>query len=210
MNEKKYVSRGGEKLAGAWEAFGFSVEGRTCLDVGVSTGGFMDFLLQHGARLVMGVDVGYGDVAYNLRIDPRVVLFERTNARLMSLDVLLTHKGWKAASEEWKTQKHQCLADISLVVMDVSFISILKILPTLKMILPPDFEVVSLVKPQFEARKEEVGTGGIIRDEGVHDLVLERTKTGAVELGFEVLGVCDSPILGGKGNREFFMHLRSR
>jgi 23S rRNA (cytidine1920-2'-O)/16S rRNA (cytidine1409-2'-O)-methyltransferase len=121
----------------------------------------------------------------------------------------MAHKGWKAADEGLKARKEAVLSEISLVVMDLSFISVLKVLPALISWISRPFECVVLVKPQFEARREEVGSGGIIRDSGVHDLVLERTRAGVLELGFEILGECNSPILGGKGNREFFLHLKA-
>ncbi|MSR88072.1 MAG: TlyA family RNA methyltransferase [Candidatus Margulisbacteria bacterium] len=201
-----YVSRGGDKLAGAHEIFKFDIQDKVALDVGVSTGGFMDFLLKNGARCAMGIDVGYGDVDYQLRIDPRVVLFERTNARLVTRDMLLTHRGWKGKA--LKENAADLLSDISLVVMDVSFISILTILPAILPLISPSSALVLLVKPQFEAKREDVGPGGIIRDPAIHQSILDRIDTKVRDMGLTILGQCDSPILGTKGNKEFFLYLK--
>jgi 23S rRNA (cytidine1920-2'-O)/16S rRNA (cytidine1409-2'-O)-methyltransferase len=185
-----YVSRGGIKLAGALDAFKVDPKGKICLDVGASTGGFTDCLLQRGAAKVFAVDVGYGIIDWKLRNDPRVVLIERTNARNLTLSDL----GLRTL-------------DIGLAVIDVSFISLDKILPAVKTVLAPGATVIALIKPQFEAGKGEVGKGGIIKDPKVHAEVVEKIKTGAEKLGFAVMGVIDSPITGMDGNKEFLIYL---
>ncbi len=187
-----YVSRGGDKLQGAWKAFQFLIEGRVCLDVGLSTGGFTDFLLRNGAKLVFGVDVAYGEVDFSLRNNSKVVLVERTNARTLTRAML----GREEAD------------DISLVVMDVSFISVTKVLPAIQKIARPDADYVILIKPQFEAEKGQVGKGGIIRDPAIHDQILKNVTEKLENLGFLVTKSCESPILGGKGNKEFFFLLK--
>ncbi len=185
-----FVSRGGLKLDGALNHFGVEVGGRIALDVGASTGGFTDCLLQRGALKVFAVDVGYGQLAWKLREDPRVVNMERTNIRDLNPGDL---------------------CDLpSLAVIDASFISLEKVLPSTLPLLSPEAELVVLVKPQFEVGRGEVGKGGIVRDESKHQMVLERIAASAMLLGCEVLGRCDSPINGAKGNREFLMHLRKK
>lgn len=182
-----FVSRGGLKLAGALTHFGVDVTGKTALDVGVSTGGFTDCLLQNGAVRVYCVDVGYGLIADKLRHDERVVLFERTNFR---------HFDKSLISEK-----------IDISVIDVSFISLRLILPVLRELLSAGSEVLSLVKPQFEVGKGEVGKGGIVRDPAKVDRVLGELEAFAVDLGFTFNGLCESPITGAKGNREYFFSL---
>ena len=183
-----FVSRGGLKLAGALGLFGVRPAGRIALDVGASTGGFTDCLLQRGASRVFAVDVGYGQLAWKLREDPRVINLERTNIRDLRPGDLPESP--------------------SLAVIDASFISLEKVLPSTLALLSPDAELVVLVKPQFEVGRGEVGKGGIVRDEEKHRQVLQRIEESARSLGCEVLGCCDSPILGAKGNREFLLHLR--
>ncbi len=182
-----YVSRGGLKLEKALDDFKVDVKGLIAADIGAGTGGFTDCLLQRGAKKVYAIDVGYGQFAWKLRQDKRVVVIERKNARELTADDL----------------EH-----VDLVVMDVSFISILKILPAISGILKDGGDVVTLVKPQFEAGKGEVPRGGVIRDKKVHELVLKNTKAGAEALGYKFLGQTTSPITGRDGNIEFFMHLR--
>lgn len=199
-----YVSRGGLKLEGAIKQLTINnlpagrqgeqltIKNKVCLDVGVSTGGFTDYLLQNGAKKVYAVDVGYGQLDWKIRQDPRVIVIERTNARYLTKQALMP--GFP-----------DTLEPIELCVMDVSFISILKILPALKKVLSPGAEIVSLVKPQFEAKKEQVEKGGIVKDPKVHQEVLEKIKKGSSDQGFKVAGVCESPIIGADGNKEFFV-----
>ncbi len=183
-----FVSRGGVKLAHALEAFALEVAGRTAIDVGASTGGFTDCLLQRGAAKVFAVDVGYGQLAWKLREDSRVVSLERTNIRQLTPDRLS--------------------AVPDLAVIDASFISLDKILPPTLALLPAGGEVVALIKPQFEVGRGQVGKGGVVRDPGQHEAVVERVRMEAESLGCTVLGVTESPLLGQKGNREFLIHLR--
>ena len=179
----RFVSRGGEKLAHALARTGVTVEGTRCLDVGASTGGFTDCLLQHGAAYVVAVDVGYGDFAAKLRDDPRIELHERTNAR--SLDPL------------------DPPAD--LVVMDVSFISITTILPAVVRSVRPGGDLLLMVKPQFEAGANAVEKGGVVRDPVMHASTVAKVMLAALDLGLRVRGVVRSPLLGPAGNREFFL-----
>ena len=183
---KTYVSRGGEKLAAALDAFGIDPTGRVCLDVGASTGGFTDLLLQRGAARVIAVDVGYGQLAWSLRQDPRVTVLERVNIR--HLDRLPQ--------------------PANLAVIDVSFISLRLVLPRVRELLSPPGDVVTLVKPQFEVGKGAVGKGGIVRDPDQHRLVVSELRKFAEDAGYEVAAEIPSPILGAKGNREFLLHLR--
>ncbi len=184
-----YVSRGGLKLAEALQTFDLDVAGRTAIDVGASTGGFTDCLLQKGAARVFAVDVGYGQLAWQLREDDRVVNLERTNIRTL--------------------QPEQLDETPDMAVIDASFISLDKVLPpTLKLLLPGS-DILALIKPQFEVGKGLVGKGGVVRDPELHEQVIARIKDLASELGCRVLGLCESPILGPKGNREFLIHLRT-
>lgn len=185
-----YVSRGGLKLEEAIRVFGIHFEGRVVLDIGASTGGFTDCALQNGARLVYAIDVGYGQLAWKLRQDPRVVVMERTNFRY------LTPAEWSGETPD-------------LAVIDVSFISLSKILPPLKALLHPEGWAMSLVKPQFEAGKELVGKKGIVRDPAVHRKVLRDFVVTANQSGFDVVNLAPSPITGGEGNVEFLSWLRS-
>ncbi len=186
-----YVGRGGLKLAAALKEFKIDVAGKIGLDIGASTGGFTDCLLQHGATKVYAVDVGYGQLAWKLRQDNRVKVVERTNARNLTLNDL-----------ELKA------SDISLSVIDVSFISLSKILPTVYNLLLDNGEVIALIKPQFEARKEQVGKGGIVRDKKVHQEVIEKVKAEAEAIGFKAQGIIQSPITGAEGNIEFLIYLK--
>jgi len=183
-----FVSRGGLKLEKALESFAIEVAGRIAVDVGASTGGFTDCLLQRGAARVFAVDVGYGQLAWKLREDPRVVNLERTNIRELTADRLGERP--------------------TLAVIDASFISLDKVLPSTLALLTADAEVIALIKPQFEVGKGEVGKGGVVRDIRKHALVVEKVTETALALGCRVLGVTESPILGPKGNREFLIHLR--
>ena len=183
-----FVSRGGLKLAQGLEAFRIDPAGRIAIDVGASTGGFTDCLLQRGVQQVYAVDVGYGQLAWKLREDPRVVVLEKTNIRHLQPEQL------------------EPLPD--LAVIDASFISLSLVLPPTLALLQRPAEVVALIKPQFEVGKGAVGKGGIVRDPKLHDEVLATMKQLAKELGVELLGICDSPITGADGNREFLMGLR--
>lgn len=188
-----YVGRGGVKLAHALDAFGIGVEARVALDVGASTGGFTDVLLQRGAARVVALDVGHGQLDWKIRSDPRVVVIERMNARSLT-----------------GADLPENLRVFGIVTIDVSFISLRHILPVIPPLLAPDADVVALVKPQFEARREEVGKGGIVRDEGVRTRVVEDVTAVADTLGLTRQAVVDSPIDGMEGNREFLMHLRQQ
>jgi 23S rRNA (cytidine1920-2'-O)/16S rRNA (cytidine1409-2'-O)-methyltransferase len=181
-----YVSRGGLKLAAALDAFGVSVQDTICADVGASTGGFTDCLLQQGAARVYAIDVGYGQLAWKLRQDQRVVVMERTNARYL-----------EALPEP-----------AEMVTLDASFISLKLLFPAIVGWLAADADVIPLVKPQFEARREQVGKKGVVRDPAVHSQVLERVAGYAMAHGLAVHGLIRSPITGPAGNVEFFMHLR--
>ena len=185
-----YVSRGGGKLAGALDAFaGPPITGRRCLDVGASTGGFTDVLLQRGAREVVAVDVGYGQLAWALRTDERVHVLERTNARSLTpadIDGL-----------------------VELAVGDLSFISLRLVLPALATCVQQDGDMVLLVKPQFEAGREEVGRGGVVRDPAVRADAVRSVGAAAAELGWGSVGVTTSPLPGPAGNVEFFLWLRT-
>lgn len=184
-----YVSRGGLKLEKALRVFGIDLAGRVMMDIGASTGGFTDCALQHGARLVYAIDVGYGQLAWSLRQDERVVVMERTNFRHLDPDAFAHEKPDSAS-------------------IDVSFISLKLILPVLYRFLQPDGDVVALIKPQFEAGKERVGKNGIVRDPRVHEEVLLDIGQFAQGLGFSLQGLDYSPITGGEGNIEFITHLR--
>ncbi|MGE4543738.1 MAG: TlyA family RNA methyltransferase [Pedobacter sp.] len=183
-----YVSRGGLKLEKALETFAVDVTGQVALDVGASTGGFTDCLLQRGAVRVYAVDVGYGQLAWKLRQDERVVNLERTNIRHLQAETLQEKPG--------------------LAVIDASFISLDKVLPATLALLDEQAEVVALIKPQFEVGRGAVGKGGVVRDASQHEEVVERIRRLSEELGCQVLGVTESPILGPKGNREFLIHLQ--
>jgi 23S rRNA (cytidine1920-2'-O)/16S rRNA (cytidine1409-2'-O)-methyltransferase len=180
-----YVSRGGEKLANAFRELEIELDGRLALDLGASTGGFTDFLLQNGVARVAAVDVGYGQLHPKLRDDPRVLVLERTNARELT-ELPFTP---------------------DLLVCDVSFISVRTVLPPVLPLLEPGSDLVVLVKPQFEAGKGEVGKGGVVRDPEVHRRVLHEVVEAAYGWGLTAVRVVDSGLPGPKGNREFFVHL---
>lgn len=192
-NDLPYVSRGGLKLERALQYWKIDVMGLTCLDVGASTGGFTDCLLQHGAARVVAVDTGYGQIDSRLRNDPRVRLLEKTNARYL--------------------ERSQIGEDVHLVVMDVSFISATLVLPTvLKAAFGDSREhvgsLVVLVKPQFEVGREHVGKGGIVRDETAQSGAVERVRKAVEELGGREIDVIESPVLGAEGNREFLLYAK--
>ncbi len=181
-----YVSRGGLKLAEALQKFGVSAEGKLALDVGASTGGFTDCLLQHGAKKVYAVDVGYGQLAWKLRQDPRVVTIERVNIRAIEPSLVPE--------------------PVDIAVIDVSFISLEKVVPSILQFLRPGAELVALIKPQFEVGKGQVGKGGIVRDEAARNAAKLRITEFISSLGFEVHGVIPSPITGQDGNIEFLVY----
>jgi len=183
-----YVGRGGVKLAGALDRFGVDPTGRRALDIGASTGGFTDVLLRRGAETVIALDVGHGQLDWRLRNDPRVIVRERVNARALT--------------------REDVPHDVSLVTIDVSFISLALILPPLPPFLSRPADVVALVKPQFEAGRDEVGKHGLVTDTAVHDAVIARVSAAAESLGFMRAGMVPSPITGATGNQEFFLHLR--
>ena len=181
-----WVGRGGVKLAHALETFGIDVAGREALDIGASTGGFTDVLLQRGARRVVALDVGHGQLDWRLREDPRVVVLERRNARQLE-------PAWLPAP-------------VGIVTIDVSFISLRLIMPALPPVLAPGADIVALVKPQFEAGRHEVGKGGLVTDPAVHDAVLARVTESAASCGLARVAMTPSPITGAAGNREFLVH----
>jgi len=187
--EEPWVSRGALKLLGALDAFGVSAERRVCVDVGSSTGGFTEVLLARGASRVYAFDSGVGQLHERLRQDPRVILRERTNARHLTPDAIPERP--------------------TLATMDVSFISVLKILPALQGLLAEAADLICLVKPQFEATRAEVGSGGIVRDPRVHTRVMRGVCEGAEAIGFRVIAACRSTIDGAGGNREFFFHAQA-
>ena len=184
-----FVSRGGFKLDKALRVFPVDPAGKICLDCGASTGGFTDVLLQHGAARVYAVDVGYGQLAWKLRTDDRVVNLERTNLRYIT--------------------KEQIPDAIDLAVMDVSFISIRLIIPAVRQLLRPDADMVCLIKPQFEAGREDVGKKGVVRDSEVHVRVVEEILSFAESEGLSVMGLDYSPIRGPEGNIEYICHLKN-
>lgn len=185
--ENEFASRGGEKLEYAIRHFHPDIGGKVALDVGASTGGFTDCLLRHGARKVYAVDVGYGQLAWRLRGDPRVVVIERTNARNLTPEMF--------------DERPQ------FATIDVSFISLTLILPPVAEVLTQEAEILALIKPQFEAGREHVGKGGVVRDASVHARVIEKVTDFASGLGLASGGTVESPMLGPAGNREFFVYL---
>ena len=186
----RYVSRGGFKLESALRAFSIDVAQKTALDVGASTGGFTDCLLAHGAARVFAVDVGYGQLDWKLRNDPRVVVLEKTNIRYLDKSAL------PEAPE--------------LATIDASFISLKLVLPCVKNLLPPRHDVIALIKPQFEVGKGKVGKGGVVRSAEEHARVIKEVRESAAGIGYEAAGVTESPLLGPKGNKEFLIYLRAR
>ena len=186
-NALKYVSRGGLKLEKAMTHFGISLEDKICMDIGASTGGFTDCMLKNGAKKVYAVDVGYGQFAWKLRTDERVVCMEKTNIRYVT---------------------PEDIADVlDFASVDVSFISLAKVLPAAKELLRDEGEMVCLIKPQFEAGREKVGKKGVVRDPAVHREVIEKVITDARELGFSILHLEYSPIKGPEGTIEYLIHI---
>lgn len=184
----RYVSRGGLKLEKAVDTFGLELEGLICMDIGASTGGFTDCMLQNGAQKVYAVDVGYGQLAWSLRTDPRVVNLERTNARYLT--------------------REQIPESVDFFSVDVSFISLTLILPVVRPLLAENGRAVCLIKPQFEAGREKVGKKGVVRDPAVHAEVIEKISSFALQNGFSVLGLTYSPVKGPEGNIEYLIYLQ--
>ena len=187
-----YVGRGGLKLAHALDTFGIAVDGRAALDIGASTGGFTDVLLQRGAARVVALDVGHNQIDWKLRTDPRVTVLERINARNLT-----------------PAQLPDGLRAFDIITIDVSFISLRHIFPVLRPLLRPAADIVALVKPQFEAGRAEVGKGGIVRDDAVRERVVDEVTAAANALGLTRAGLTPSPISGMEGNKEFLVHLRA-
>ena len=185
-----YVSRGGIKLEHAIQFFNVDVKNKTAMDVGASTGGFTDFLLQNGARKVYAVDVGYGQFDLKLRNDARVILLEKTNIRYL--------------------EEHLIQDEIDIAVIDVSFISLLKVMPKVSEFLRRHGEIVALIKPQFEVGKKDVGKGGVVKDESKRFAAVENIKNELVKTGFIVSGTTESSLKGPKGNVEYFIHVKKQ
>lgn len=184
-----FVSRGGLKLEKAMKQFGIALDGKICMDIGASTGGFTDCMLQNGAAKVYAVDVGHGQLAWKLRQDERVICMERTNIRYVTPEDIKEH--------------------LDFVSVDVSFISLTKVLPPAKQLLKEDAQMVCLIKPQFEAGREKVGKKGVVRDAKVHLEVIEMVMSYAASIGFEVLHLDFSPVKGPEGNIEYLLHLQN-
>ncbi len=187
-NPLKYVSRGGLKLEKAMESYGITLENKVCMDVGSSTGGFTDCMLQNGATKVYAVDVGTNQLAWKLRQDERVVSMEKTNIRYLTPE--------------------QIQEKVSFASIDVSFISLTKVLPAVRELLVQEGEIVSLIKPQFEAGREKVGKKGVVRDQKVHLEVIERISSFAASIGFTCINLDFSPIKGPEGNIEYLLYLK--
>ena len=186
IEEPKYVSRAGYKLEKALDEFNIDVTGLVALDAGISTGGFTDCLLQRGVKKLYGIDVGYGQVHEKIRTNPQVVILERTNLRDL-----------KSVGEQ-----------VDVVTLDLSFISVLKVMDAVTSLLKKNGQLIVLIKPQFEARREDVGRGGIVKDPKVHQSVIERVTQGIEAYGFEAVGVIESPITGAAGNKEFLAYFK--
>jgi 23S rRNA (cytidine1920-2'-O)/16S rRNA (cytidine1409-2'-O)-methyltransferase len=183
-----FVSRGGIKLESALTLFNIDINGSVCLDVGASTGGFTDCLLKHGAKQVIAVDVGYGQMAWNLRKDPRVVTIERTNIRYLP---------YEAVSRP-----------IDIVTIDVSFISLKIVVPAVLKFMKANGSIIALIKPQFEVGKGKVGKGGVVRESPMHDEVIKNLSAFFIETGLKIEGVISSPVTGPKGNKEFLIYMK--
>lgn len=217
--EAKYISRGGLKLEGALKSTGLDVSGLRCLDIGQSTGGFSDCLLQHGAAQVVGVDVGHGQLHESLRADARVVCIEGVNARSLTAAELAAHyrralhigsgseDDFEDAAEEDDGEALDGFDPLfDFLTGDLSFISLTLVLPAVVRLLKPEGQLLMLVKPQFELQPGQVGKGGIVRDAALFDFVEQRLRDSCAGLGLKVLDWLESPIAGGDGNREFFIH----
>ncbi|MBU1711537.1 MAG: TlyA family RNA methyltransferase [Proteobacteria bacterium] len=186
--EMPFVSRGGIKLESALTSFNIDINGSVCLDVGASTGGFTDCLLQHGAKQVIAVDVGYGQMAWNLRKDPRVVTIERTNIRYLPFEAVSR--------------------PVDIVTIDVSFISLKIVVPAVLKFMKTDAAIIALIKPQFEVGKGKVGKGGVVRESLMHDEVIKNLSAFFIETGLKIEGVISSPVTGPKGNKEFLIYMK--
>ena len=185
-----YVSRGGLKLEHAIKFFNIEVKGKIAMDVGASTGGFTDCLIQHDANKIYAIDVGYGQFHWILRTDERIILLERTNIRHIENDFIFD--------------------EIDIATIDVSFISLLKVIPKVLEFLKPSGEIVALIKPQFEAGRKDVGKGGVIRSEKKQLEIVEKIKSESEKMGLEVIGTTKSPLKGPKGNVEYFIYLKRK
>lgn len=185
--QEKFVSRAGYKLEHALSKFNLDMTNYTVMDAGISTGGFTDCLLQHGAQKIYGIDVGYGQVAEKIRTDNRVILFEKTNLRNL--------------------EKLPELVD--LITLDLSFISVLKVIDRVKKLLKPEGFLIVLIKPQFEAQRHEIGPKGIIKDPAIHERITHSVIEGITHAGFNFISLCESPILGATGNKEFLALFKS-
>jgi 23S rRNA (cytidine1920-2'-O)/16S rRNA (cytidine1409-2'-O)-methyltransferase len=185
-----YVSRGGLKLEHAISHFGITIKDKIAMDIGASTGGFTDCLLQHHAGKVYAIDVGYGQFSWILRTDEKVVLLEKTNIRHLDRDLVFD--------------------DIDIAVIDVSFISLLKVIPKVLDFVKPAGEIVALIKPQFEAGRKDVGKGGVVRDEKKRLEIVQKIRSETEGMGLEVIGVTESPIKGPKGNIEYLIYLKKK
>ncbi|BCB97189.1 TlyA family rRNA (cytidine-2'-O)-methyltransferase [Dissulfurispira thermophila] len=183
-----YVSRGGIKLEAAIKHFNISMEEKIAMDIGSSTGGFTDCMLQHGVKKVYCIDVGYGQLAWKLRNDPRVILIERTNIRYLG--------------------REKIPDEIDIATVDVSFISLIKVIPNVLEFMKENGEIIALIKPQFEVGKGEVGKGGIVKDETKRLKTVERVRENLESLGLQTIGVMQSPISGQKGNIEYFIYMK--
>jgi len=200
LDSADYVSRGGQKLAKAFDFFDISSENKICIDCGASTGGFTDCLLQKGAKKVYAIDVGYGQLAWTLRNDPRVITMERTNIRYVTPDMLKAYLPGASAS----------MQEPELAVIDVSFISLALVLPVVRKLLAEESEVIALIKPQFEAGKGKVGKKGVVKDPEIHKEVLTAFVQNAESAGFFVKGLTYSPVKGPKGNIEYLGWLNTK
>jgi 23S rRNA (cytidine1920-2'-O)/16S rRNA (cytidine1409-2'-O)-methyltransferase len=188
LHKMPYVSRGGLKLEQAIEEFNINVEDKKAMDVGASTGGFTDCLLQFGAKKVIAVDVGYGQFSWNLRHDDRVVLLEKTNIRYLKKEIIPY--------------------ELDIITIDVSFISLLKVIPKILEFLKSAGEVIALIKPQFEVERKDIGKNGVVKDEKKRLEVVEKIKDTLLAMQLEVIGVTESPIKGPKGNVEFLIYFK--
>ncbi len=217
--ETRFVSRGGRKLEKALDTFDLDVRGLVCADIGASTGGFTDCLLSRGARRVYAVDVGYGLLAWSLRSDPRVVTLDRTNARYLTPDgfrLAVERELAKAGpgntagheKEDEEEKKEGTYLPPTFATCDVSFISLFKVVPAVLGILEPPWDIIALVKPQFEAGREKVGSKGVVRDPAVHEEVLESVLWSLAGEGAAAAGLTYSPIRGPEGNIEYLLHLK--
>ena len=195
--ESRFVSRGGLKLAGALQLTGLAVQGLRCLDIGQSTGGFTDCLLQYGAAQVVGVDVGHAQLHPSLKNDARVVCIEKLNARTLD-------------AADSPLAPHTPLGGFDLLVADLSFISLTLVLPVMPALMHSQAQALLLVKPQFELQPADIGKGGLVKDPGLYAQVQQRLQTACADTGLAVLQWLDSPVTGGDGTREFFIHVRRR